>query len=163
MPRRGCGQRPDRNPHLNRELSQLDFNARVLEMAADGSLPLLDRVNFCSIFSSNTDEFFMVRVAGLMDQLAAGVTRRSPDGLTPRAALAEVRRRSLQPAYDQAKLWKRTLKPGLAAEGIVVADEDLEADELEELERVFESDVFRCSRRLQWGRVSRSRTPRGSR
>lgn len=61
---------------LNRELSQLDFNGRVLEVAADESVPLLDRVNFCSIFSSNMDEFFMVRVAGLMDQVAAGVTRR---------------------------------------------------------------------------------------
>jgi polyphosphate kinase len=61
---------------LNRELSQLDFNGRVLEVAVDESVPLLDRVNFCSIFSSNMDEFFMVRVAGLMDQVAAGVTRR---------------------------------------------------------------------------------------
>jgi len=128
---------------LNRELSQLDFNGRVLEMAADDSVPLLDRVNFCSIFSSNMDEFFMVRVAGLMDQLAAGVTRRSPDGLTPRAALAEVRRRSLHLAYDQAKLWKRALKPALAAEGIVVAEiDDLEPDELLELEQVFERDIF---------------------
>jgi polyphosphate kinase len=106
---------------LNRELSHLDFNARLLEVAADETVPLLDRVNFCSIFSANMDEFFMVRVAGLTDQIAAGVTRRSPDGLTPRAALAEVRRRSLQLAYDQAKLLRRTLTPALAAEGIVVA------------------------------------------
>ena len=114
---------------LNRELSQLDFNGRVLEVAADESVPLLDRVNFCSIFSANTDEFFMVRVAGLMDQVAAGVTRRSSDGLTPRDALFEVRRRSRQLAYDQTKLWKWMLKPALAAEGIVVAEiEDLESD-----------------------------------
>src|SRR5215470_20134221 len=90
---------------LNRELSHPDFNGRVLELASDESVPLLDRVNFCSIFSGNMDEFFMVRVAGLMDQVAAGVARRSADGLTPRAALAEVRRRSLQLFYDQAKLW----------------------------------------------------------
>jgi polyphosphate kinase len=128
---------------LNRELSQLDFNGRVLEMSEDESVPLLDRVNFCSIFSSNMDEFFMVRVAGLMDQVAAGVTRRSPDGLTPRAALAEVRRRSLQLAYDQAKLWRRTLRPALAAEGVLVGEiEDLEPDELQELERVFQTDIF---------------------
>ena len=57
---------------LNRELSQLDFNGRLLEVVEDDSVPLLDRVNFCSIFSSNMDEFFMVRVAGLMDQVAAG-------------------------------------------------------------------------------------------
>jgi polyphosphate kinase len=128
---------------LNRELSHLDFNARLLEVAADETVPLLDRVNFCSIFSANMDEFFMVRVAGLTDQIAAGVTRRSPDVLTPRAALAEVRRRSLQLAYDQAKLLRRTLTPALAAEGIVVAEiEDLEPAELQELGRVFESDVF---------------------
>jgi len=65
---------------LNRELSQLDFNGRLFEVAEDDSVPLLDRVNFCSIFSSNMDEFFMVRVAGLMDQVAAGVTRRRSDG-----------------------------------------------------------------------------------
>src|SRR6188474_170024 len=96
---------------LNRELSQLDFNGRVLELASDESLPLLERVNFCSIFSSNLDEFFMVRVAGLMDQVAAGVVRRSPDGLTPQATLAEIRTRSMRLAEEQAKLWKRQLKP----------------------------------------------------
>src|SRR5947208_7926994 len=69
---------------LNRELSQLDFNGRVLEIAGDESMPLLDRVNFCAIFSHNMDEFFMVRVAGLMDQVAAGLTVRSPDGMTDR-------------------------------------------------------------------------------
>ncbi|MGB2874506.1 MAG: hypothetical protein WBB76_03435, partial [Gaiellaceae bacterium] len=78
---------------LNRELSWLEFNARVLEVAGDESLPLLERANFCSIFSSNLDEFFMVRVAGLMDQAAAGITVRSPDGLTPRAALEKIRER----------------------------------------------------------------------
>jgi len=128
---------------LNRELSQLDFNARVLEIVRDDSVPLLERTNFCSIFSSNMDEFFMVRVAGLMDQVAAGVVVRSPDGLTPQAALAEIRERSTGLAAEQAKLWKRHLKPALEAQGIVVAEiEDLEPTELEELERVFESEIF---------------------
>jgi polyphosphate kinase len=128
---------------LNRELSQLDFNGRVLEMVRDDSVPLLERVNFCSIFSSNMDEFFMVRVAGLMDQVAAGVAVRSPDGLTPQAALAEIRERTIALAAEQAKLWKRHLKPALEAQGIVVAEiEDLEPAELEELERVFESEIF---------------------
>ena len=128
---------------LNRELSQLDFNARVLEIVRDDSVPLLERVNFCSIFSSNMDEFFMVRVAGLMDQVAAGVAVRSPDGLAPQAALAEIRERSLALAVEQAKLWKRQLRPGLEAQGIVVGEiEDLEPEELEELERVFESEIF---------------------
>jgi polyphosphate kinase len=128
---------------LNRELSQLDFNGRVLELAGDESVPLLDRINFCSIFSSNMDEFFMVRVAGLMDQVAAGVVRRSPDGLTPQATLAEIRGRTMRLAADQAKLWKRQLRTELAAQGVVVAEiEDLEPDELEELERAFESKIF---------------------
>jgi polyphosphate kinase len=128
---------------LNRELSQLDFNSRVLEIVRDDSLPLLERVNFCSIFSSNMDEFFMVRVAGLLDQVAAGVVVRSPDGLTPQAALAEIRERSTALAAEQAKLWKRHLRPGLERAGIVVAEiEDLEPDELEELERVFDSEIF---------------------
>jgi polyphosphate kinase len=128
---------------LNRELSQLDFNARVLEVAHDEAVPLLDRVGFCSIFSSNMDEFFMVRVAGLMDQVEAGVTRPSPDGLTPQAALGRIRERTLRLISEQAKLWKRELKPALAAQGIVVAEiDDLDPDELEELERVFETEIF---------------------
>ena len=73
---------------LNRELSRLDFDARVFELASDPSVPLLERVNFCSIQSSNLDEFFMVRVAGLMDQAASGIAPRSPDGRTPQETLA---------------------------------------------------------------------------
>jgi len=76
---------------LNRELSRLDFDRRVLAQAADPSVPLLERVRFCSIVSSNLDEFFMVRVAGLLRQAAAGVPARSADGRTPRAALDEIR------------------------------------------------------------------------
>ncbi|HKD33590.1 MAG TPA: polyphosphate kinase 1 [Gaiellaceae bacterium] len=128
---------------LNRELSWLDFNGRVLEMASDTSLPLLERVNFCSIFSSNLDEFFMVRVAGLMDQAAAGVSLRSPDGLTPQQALREIRLRTLRLTAEQAKLWKRQLKPKLAEEDLVVAEiEDLNAAELEELEQLFDREIF---------------------
>jgi polyphosphate kinase len=128
---------------LNRELSRLDFNARVLEIASDESVPLLERVNFCAIFSGNVDEFFMVRVAGLMDQVAAGLTVRSPDGLTPQAALREIRERTLKLGSEQAKLWKRHLRPELAAQGIVLAEiEDLDPAELEELERVFETEIF---------------------
>ncbi|MGB2875654.1 MAG: polyphosphate kinase 1, partial [Gaiellaceae bacterium] len=92
---------------------------------------------------SNLDEFFMVRVAGLMDQAAAGITVRSPDGLTPRAALEKIRERTLRLSSEQAKLWKRQLMPALAEEGIVVEEiDDLDASELEELERVFARDIF---------------------
>jgi polyphosphate kinase len=128
---------------LNRELSRLDFNARVLEVAADEAVPLLDRVNFCSIFSSNMDEFFMVRVAGLMDQVAGGVTRPSADGLTPQATLRKIRERTLELVTEQAKLWKSQLKPQLAEQGLVVAEiEDLDREEREELKRVFEAELF---------------------
>ncbi len=72
---------------LNRELSWLDFNARVLALVEDSGVPLLERVRFCSIVSSALDEFFMVRVAGLLRQAGAGLGMRSPDGRTPQAAL----------------------------------------------------------------------------
>jgi polyphosphate kinase len=128
---------------LNRELSWLDFNARVLEVAGDSGLPLLERVNFCSIFSSNLDEFFMVRVAGLTDQAAAGIQTRSPDGLTPQEALQAIRDRVLRLTAAQAKLWKRELKPELAEQGITIAEiEDLNDAELEQLEVVFGREIF---------------------
>ena len=68
---------------LNRELSWLDYNARVLEQMADPDVPVLERVKFCSFFASNLDEFFSVRVGGLMEQAASGFSVRSPDGRTP--------------------------------------------------------------------------------
>ena len=89
---------------LNRELSWLDLNNRVLDLAADPAEPLLERVKFCSIFSSNLDEFFMVRVAGLLDQVIARLNVRSPDGRTPQQALADVRDRVLGLTSAQSKL-----------------------------------------------------------
>ena len=77
---------------INRELSWLDFNDRVLHLAAEGGMPLLERAKFCAIFSTNLDEFFQVRVAALKDQIAAGITRPAPDGLTPSQQLVDDRR-----------------------------------------------------------------------
>src|SRR5688500_12885084 len=79
-----------RGPFFNRELSWLDFNSRVLREAIDERTPLLERVKFLAIFSSNLDEFFMVRVAGLKRQVAAGVTQTSPDGFTPQQTIDAV-------------------------------------------------------------------------
>jgi polyphosphate kinase len=128
---------------LNRELSWLDFNARVLELAADPDVPLLERVKFCSIFSSNLDEFFMVRVAALLGQAASGLAVRSSDGRTPQEALAEIRERVLELTSRQSKLWARELVPALAENGIgVVPVEDLNDKEVAELGRRMELQIF---------------------
>ena len=128
---------------LNRELSLLDFHGRVLELAADESVPLLERVNFAWIFSSNLDEFFQVRVAGLLGQAESGLTVRSADGLTPQQALARVRERVLELIGMQSRLWKRELRPALAAEGIVVGGiEDCDDKDLDELERRFQREIY---------------------
>jgi polyphosphate kinase len=128
---------------LNRELSFLAWNSRVLEMAADSSLPLLERTKFCSIFSRNLDEFFMVRVAGLLDQIESGVAITSPDAWTPQQTLREIRERVLDLSARQSKLWKRDLSVELAKAKVVVAQvEDLTKTELAELTERFDHDVF---------------------
>ena len=128
---------------LNRELSHLEFHARVLELATEESLPLLERVKFCAIFSSNLDEFFQVRVAGLLGQAEAGLTVRSADGLTPQQALARIRERVLELLITQSRLWKRDLRPALAGEGITVGGiEDLGEKELSQLEKRFQREIY---------------------
>jgi len=128
---------------LNRELSWVEFNARVLDLAAEESQPLLERVKFCSIFSSNLDVFFMVRVAGLMGQEAAGLAVRSADGLTPAQALTALKARVSELTSRQAKLWKRELRPALAAAGVeIVTIEECTPKELKLLEAVYASDIY---------------------
>jgi polyphosphate kinase len=128
---------------LNRELSWLDLNERVLDLAADPAEPLLERIKFCAIFSSNLDEFFMVRVAGLLDQVIARVNVRSPDGRTPLQALAELRERVLELDAKQSRLWSEELSPALAAEGIRVGTiEDVDAEGLRELESRFAREIY---------------------
>jgi polyphosphate kinase len=128
---------------LNRELSLLDFHARVLELAADETVPLLERVNFARIFSSNLDEFFQVRVAGLLGQAESGLPMVSADGLTPQQALGQIRSRVVELIARQSRLWKKDLRPALAAEGIVVGGiEDCDGKELKELQRRFQREVY---------------------
>ena len=103
--------------YLNRELSWLEFNGRVLEEAQEPTLPLLERVKFLSIFSSNLDEFFMVRVAGLREQAFGDMLPQDPpaDGLKPLAQLQRIARRTEQLVAQQYACWNDSVQPALAA------------------------------------------------
>ena len=128
---------------LNRELSALDLDLRVLELAEDPTVQLLERVKFCAITSSILDEIFMVRVAGLMGQQEAGLGLRSADGLSPQQALAKIRERAVELTTRQSRVWKRDLRPALAAEGIIVAGiEDCSEAELRQLTSFFEQEIY---------------------
>jgi len=123
---------------LNRELSWLAFNERVLEEAEDPSVPLLERVKYLAIVSSNWDEFFMVRVAGIWRQIDAEITQPGPDGRTPRQMLEDVSRRIHELATRQHQVFHRTLEPLLNAEGIFI----LKPEELDASQREFTLDYF---------------------
>jgi polyphosphate kinase len=128
---------------INRELSQLDAHEHLLDLAGDPSQPLLERVKFCAIFSSVLDEFFMIRVAGLVEQAASGLAVRSADGLTPQQALAAIRKRVLGLTQRQARLWKKELRPELAAQGIMISSiEECSEKELKRLGQFFEREVY---------------------
>ena len=114
----------DKRRYLNRELSWLDFNSRVLAQAEDKRLPLLERLKFCAIYATNLDEFFMVRVAGLKDQVAGGVTSAPPDGLSPLGQLAEIRRQVDAQAARLQRVQLYDLVPALAEDGIDLLDWD---------------------------------------
>ncbi len=128
---------------LNRELSWLDFNSRVLELAADTSVPLLERAKFCAIFSQNLDEFFQVRVAGLADQAAAGLGRTSADGLTPTEQLRAVAVRVGELVDRAEHLFLDHLVPALAGVGIVFSSwHQLDDDDREYLVDEFDTRIF---------------------
>jgi len=128
---------------LNRELSSLEYNARVLALAEDDSLPLLERIKFVAIFARHLDEFFMVRVAGLLEQDEAALGVRSTDGLTPAQALAAIRERVTELTARQSKLWRRSLCPALAEAGLELATiDDCGAKERDKLEAFFEREIF---------------------
>ncbi len=126
-------QREQSFPFITRELSWLDFNERVLYQAEDKRNPLLERVRFLSIFTSNLDEFFQVRVSGLMQQVAAGHSRPTPDGLSASQKLDRIRGRVLQLQAHHSDLWDG-IREDLAAEGIriIAPDEWARHNELRE-------------------------------
>ncbi len=133
----------DTSLYFNRELSWLDFNDRVLELAEDPSVPLLERLRFCSIYSSNLDEFFMVRVAGLTDQAEAGIDARGPDGLSPSEQIDAISSRVADLDRRQQVCFRDTLRPALAEHGIRIVNLDSASkDELDEVQKLFHEQVF---------------------
>ena len=133
----------DGSRFLNRELSWLEFNARVLALAEDQDRPLLERAKFLAIFSQNLDEFYEVRVSGLEEQLLAGVRGTSPDGLDPAAQLRAIRAQTDDLVQRQTAIFTKDIEPELEEAGIRFVDwAELEDADRAELGKVFGDQVF---------------------
>jgi polyphosphate kinase len=129
--------------HLNRELSWLQFDERVLALAEDPELPVLERAKFLAIFAGNLDEFFQVRVAGLLEQAAAGVTGSGADGMSPSDQLDAIDGYVDELSHRQARLFHDEVVPALDANGIRLSDWDaLDDEDREHLVTIFEEQVF---------------------
>ncbi len=129
--------------YFNKEINWLEFDLRVLEEALDVNNPLLERVKFLSIFSSNLDEFFMIRVSGLLEQVDSGLMEPSDDGLTPLEQLAVIRTRVLQLIKQSSRLFKNDLLPDLKTAGIHVFNYDeLTEAQKKKLRTYFEKEVY---------------------
>lgn len=133
----------NRQNFFNRELSWMDFNDRVLQLAEDPRNPLLERVRYAAIFSSNLDEFVMIRLAGLHDLIDAGIEKRGPDGRNPDETVDGIRERVLGQVERQSRLLADQLIPQLSEHGIEIRRADqLSDDQRAQLTRVFESQIF---------------------
>ncbi len=130
--------------YINRELSWLEFNRRVLHEARDARTPLLERVKFLGIFSSNLDEFFQVRVAGLREQVAARFTELSPEGMTPEEQLREIALAARELQTEHSAILLDEVLPALGARGLslITRPEELTDQDIEHLERYFSENVF---------------------
>ena len=129
--------------YINRELSRLDFDERVLAMAGDPKLALLERVRFLAIFSQNLDDFFQVRVAGLKEQVLAAVATSSPDGMSPQEQLKAIRARVEGLIERQVGIYNRELVPALAQSGIaIVRGDEVSKEELKQMHTVFREQIF---------------------
>ncbi|MEQ9553260.1 MAG: polyphosphate kinase 1 [Coleofasciculus sp. G3-WIS-01] len=129
--------------YFNRELSWLEFNDRVLHEALDSRTPLLERLKFLAIFSSNLDEFFMVRVAGLKQQVEAGVTSLTADGRTPSDQLDGINQRLLPMIKEQHEHFEQILRPLLAQQGVYLLDYmELNSEQRTYLQSYFEAQIF---------------------
>src|SRR4051812_11089784 len=141
----GASASPDPNLFINRELSWLDFNERVLEEARDPSVPLLERLRFLAISASNLDEFFEVRVAGLQAQLYDNLEPQDipPDGMGPLAQLVEISRRAHDFVARQYDVWRSEIRPQLAEKGIIVCGpDDLSDGQKAYLDDYYDSQVY---------------------
>lgn len=149
---------------VDRELSWLAFNQRVLELAEDPGVPLLERVRFAAIFASNLDEYFMVRVAGLKRRIATGLAVTSASGLTPRQTLDAISTRATKLMQRHANVFHNDLQPALADEGItLVTWDDLSSQEQDRLHKFFRKQIFPVLTPLPWTRPTRSPTFLGCR
>ncbi len=128
--------------YTNRELSWLDFNDRVLQLAEDEHLPLMERVKFLAIFVTNLDEFFMVRVAGLHDQIDARIDARGPDDLSPSSTLEGIARRVAELDSRHARDFSHKVCPALAEQGIRIVTCEQSGASTEQLERQFRTQIF---------------------
>src|SRR5262245_34356884 len=127
----------------NRELSWLEFNARVLALARDPSVPLLERCKFLAIFSSNLDEYFMVRVAGVQDALDAGRPPSTADQLPREVVLDGIATRSRELAAEQSRIWQEEVRPALAEAGIlIVSPGELSPRGRRAVERAFDRRIY---------------------
>jgi polyphosphate kinase len=143
----------DPSLYFNRELSWLDFNDRVLQLAEDPRVPLLERVNFCAIYQDNLDEFFMVRVAGLHDKVEQKVDTRGADGMSPGQVIGLIRKRVIELRKRLTTCFEDEIQPALAEHGIrLISLDAADASEREEVEHLFTSQVFPALTPLVIGR-----------
>ncbi|MGH2950503.1 MAG: RNA degradosome polyphosphate kinase, partial [Solirubrobacterales bacterium] len=149
-PRRSAVEAPaavpdleDHSLYFNRELSWLEFNDRVLQLAEDPSVPLLERAKFTAIWESNLDEFFMVRVADLHDQMESGIAARGADGMAPMEQLLAIRERVIAQRQRAGRCFERELRPALSEHGIrVISVDAASSEEVAGLESLFTKQVF---------------------
>ncbi|HEX8704304.1 MAG TPA: polyphosphate kinase 1 [Myxococcaceae bacterium] len=135
---------PDRDLFFNRELSWLAFNDRVLQLAEDASVPLMERLKFCAIYARNLDEFFMIRVARLHEKLRfGGQARLVPDGATPGETLDKLHARIREQAQRHAECFERVLRPALAEKGLrILSMKELDAGARAQVEGRFREQIF---------------------
>src|SRR5438552_2833872 len=143
----------DPSLYFNRELSWLDFNDRVLQLAEDPRVPLLERVNFCSIYQDNLDEFFMVRVAGLHDQVESKIDARGADAMLAADVIELIRERAIALRKRLNRCLEEEIRPALGEHGIrILPLSAANASEREEVEHLFQSQVFPALTPLVIGR-----------